>query len=147
MRDQVGVAGDVLQSKHLSNPDMHPGPQRPDHLALDTGQLAEQRAGHRTQPVEGVAYSDKSYDFSQYADLDKVVTRHVEEAAESYAGNVEIRSDQYGPSMRGQTVSIKKVIIVYDATFVKAEGMQRVIRAVVARESAMYGVKIEVAFK
>lgn len=47
--------------------------------------------------------------------MQEVVESHIVDALDSYGGNIEIRSDEYGESMRGKMVSIKEVFLVYDA--------------------------------
>jgi len=137
---------------------MHPAPQRPDHLAL---QLTEkQLAAHKEgQEVHAVAYSDKSYEFrkyvnpnatgeAQFSKVQQIVTEHVDEAANAYAGKVEIRSDQFGKNMRGETVIVDKIVLTYDkAVLYNDEPMRDRITRYGQRAARVNGIRVEVVFK
>ena len=157
VRHQVGVANDELQSLHASNPDMHPSPQRPDHLAL---KLTEKQleAHEKGEEVHAVAYSDKSYEFGKYINpkangeakfskVETVVNDHVTEAAKAYAGSVEIRRDQFGKNMRGETVIVDKIVLTYDKTVLRDETLQKRVTRNASRAARANGITVEVVFK
>jgi len=126
LRHQVGVASEKLLGEHKQNPGGRLSPQRPDHLALNRKQLEAMEAGKRTEPVEGIAYSGKSYDFrdKSLAEVQRQVREHLVEAESSYGGNIQIRSEQFSESKVGSFdmdkafVHVTDVVLVYEAKLV-----------------------------
>lgn len=147
LRHQVGVANEELVPK-LDKKVKDVGPQRPDHLALNTKQLeAVQRGG--TGPIEAIAYSDKAYDFTDKnsrAYIERTVDEHLAEATESYGGKIQLRSDQFGSDMNQTYVQVTEVVLVYEAKRVP-DNTQKAIKQQVKDFKAPGKMRVRVEFK
>jgi hypothetical protein len=117
-----------------------------DQLVVDNAKVKEwQAAGKPTnQTPEVDAYSDKSCELKNIADKGKQVNEDVRDIAAKYSGDLEIRRPDH--PLFGYSTRVRKVTLVYDATWVPSKADQDEIAKLAKNTANGLAISLEVEF-
>ncbi len=118
-----------------------------DQLVVDNAKVKEwEAAGKPTNQVPEVeTYSDKSCELKNIADKGKQVNEDVRDIADKYGGELEIRLPDH--PLFGYSTRVRKVTLVYDATWVPSKADQDEIVTLAKNAANGLSISLEVEFR